>query len=86
MEKWRPNFEEEDGGLFGLSEGPIRIAVSLVFEYMFGRGLFGRSQRLIDDGTMIARDMTWMAFKTVMKEGNLVAFLVVIACLFTYGT
>ncbi|KAL2612133.1 hypothetical protein R1flu_023825 [Riccia fluitans] len=166
MEEWSPSFEEENGGLFNLSESPIRIAVckcswmawctllyggmlfwglflvfqltppwiwsfrglptsasewslihnsvilgteigllamvalitflvpalimtwitALVFEYMFGRGLFGRSQRLIEDGSMIARDISWMAFKSAVKEGNIVAFIVVIVCLLTYGS
>ncbi|BBN17629.1 hypothetical protein MPTK1_7g15890 [Marchantia polymorpha subsp. ruderalis] len=59
---------------------------ALVFEYMFGRGLFGRPQRLIEDGSMIARDISWMAFKSVVKEGNVVAVIVVIICMLTCGS
>ncbi|CAM6104560.1 unnamed protein product [Calypogeia fissa] len=54
---------------------------ALVFQYLFGRRLFGRSKGLVQEGAQIAKDITWMAFKSMLREANIAAIVVLIVAL-----
>lgn len=58
---------------------------ALVFQYLFGRRVFGRSEGLVQEGSQIAKDITWMAFKSMLRKANIAATFVLIIALLVGG-
>lgn len=58
---------------------------ALVFQYLFGRGLFGRRKGLVQEGYQIAKDITWMAIKSMLKKANVAATVVVVFAVLVCG-
>lgn len=58
---------------------------ALVFQYLFGRRFFGRRKALIQEGCQIAKDITWMAIKSMLRKVNVAATIVLIFALLACG-
>jgi hypothetical protein len=58
---------------------------ALVFQYLFGRDFIGRRERLVAEGSSIAKDIMWVAFKSMLKKANIAATFVLIFALLAFN-